>query len=535
MLTPTEERELLNRLPRVVEAKFDPARCCLGETRRELIAEIVEWASNATSNRSRIFWLQGQAGRGKSTIATSLACTLNERGWLGASFFFSRNVASRSTPDHIFSTIAFQMSSLHPLLSCAICRAITADQDVGGSVPLNQFHKLIKEPLCTAQSMQMPMVILLDALDECGTEKDRKDILAIIHGGITGLPANVKFVITSRPEVEIRTSFTFMGNLVQSVNLDIIQRHFVDRDILTFVKVRMKDIVQSYQFPFHLHDWPGQERRSSLVRLADGLFVWISTACAFIEMGDTDSDDDPDARLASILSARPITIASPWIALDNLYTHVLEQAIPREASPARTGLLRDILGTILAAFNPLSASSLAVLRDMPFSGIFTPGYIIQKTLRKLHSVVVVPGSDVIQIIHPSFRDFLTNVERCTDARFYIDLKVYHHQFVIACLRRMQECLRRDICRVGHGPMMTSAPSDLNTRIATYIPVDLQYACRFWAHHLIQLHVGNEEVYGSLRKFVFEHLIHWVEVLSLINAFDSGILCLKLAQDWLEVM
>jgi hypothetical protein len=84
-------------------------------------------------------------------------------------------------------------------------------------------------------------------------------------------------------------------------------------------------------------------------------------------------------------------------------------------------------------------------------------------------------------------------------------------------------------------MITSAFGDLRARIAMHIPVDLQYACRFWVNHLIQLPVCDKEVYRSLRKFVFEHLLHWIEVMSLIGAFDSGILCLRLVQDWLQVM
>ena len=56
----------------------------------------------------QIFWLNGLAGTGKSTIAQTFAETAFADGKLGASFFCSRDFEDRSNLQTIFPTIAFQ-------------------------------------------------------------------------------------------------------------------------------------------------------------------------------------------------------------------------------------------------------------------------------------------------------------------------------------------------------------------------------------------------------------------------------------------
>ena len=61
---------------------------CLHGTRVEILREIDVWSKNADG--ASIFWLNGMAGTGKSTIARTAARAFENEGRLGASFFFSR-------------------------------------------------------------------------------------------------------------------------------------------------------------------------------------------------------------------------------------------------------------------------------------------------------------------------------------------------------------------------------------------------------------------------------------------------------------
>ena len=68
---------------------------CLANTRVELQRQIKEWAKDM--NGKPIFWLNGMAGTGKSTVARTVAWSFADEGHLGASFFFKKGEGDRGT------------------------------------------------------------------------------------------------------------------------------------------------------------------------------------------------------------------------------------------------------------------------------------------------------------------------------------------------------------------------------------------------------------------------------------------------------
>lgn len=70
---------------------------CLPDTRVELQRRIPAWAESLESEC--IFWLSGMAGTGKSTIARTMAKSFEDKGQLGASFFFKKANLTVRTPE----------------------------------------------------------------------------------------------------------------------------------------------------------------------------------------------------------------------------------------------------------------------------------------------------------------------------------------------------------------------------------------------------------------------------------------------------
>ena len=64
--------------------------------------------------KQQIFWLNGLAGTGKSTITQTVAKTVFGDGMVGASFFCSRDFEDRSNLQAIFPTLAFQLAHKDP-------------------------------------------------------------------------------------------------------------------------------------------------------------------------------------------------------------------------------------------------------------------------------------------------------------------------------------------------------------------------------------------------------------------------------------
>jgi hypothetical protein len=85
---------------------------CLRGTRKGVLWEIERWLMG--EQEQRVFWLNGLAGTGKSTIAQTFAETSFADGQLGASFFCSRDFDDRSNLQAIFPTLAFQLAYRYP-------------------------------------------------------------------------------------------------------------------------------------------------------------------------------------------------------------------------------------------------------------------------------------------------------------------------------------------------------------------------------------------------------------------------------------
>ena len=67
---------------------------CLRGTRKGVLWEIEHWLED--EGKQHIFWLNGLAGTGKSTIAQTFAERAFADGKLGASFFCSRDFTDRN-------------------------------------------------------------------------------------------------------------------------------------------------------------------------------------------------------------------------------------------------------------------------------------------------------------------------------------------------------------------------------------------------------------------------------------------------------
>src|SRR5882762_9654101 len=104
-------------------------RGCLKGTRKEVLLHIEQWLMDEKDQR--VFWLNGLAGTGKSTIAQTFAEISFADGKLGASFFCSRDFEDRSNLQTIFPTLAFQLAHRYPRFREQLLKVLKANPDVG--------------------------------------------------------------------------------------------------------------------------------------------------------------------------------------------------------------------------------------------------------------------------------------------------------------------------------------------------------------------------------------------------------------------
>ena len=519
---------LLNGMHRTADASYlcGNRQGCLKGTRREVLWEIECWLTE--ERNQRVFWLNGLAGTGKSTIAQTFAEMAFADGRLGASFFCSRDFEDRSNLQTIFPTLAFQLAYQHPLFRKELLQVLRTRPDAGRESLCSQMEKLILGPLKTTK---ISTLIIIDALDECKDKEPASAILSILSRYVDQIP-DVKFFITGRPEPRIRTGFRLesLTPITEVMKLHEVKPEAVDRDIKLFFRTQLTNLVKNRSDVDLTEAWPSPSDIEILCKKAAGLFIYAATVIKFI-----DSEVDlPTERLFVITSLPKSTVEEGKSGVDQLYTKILERAFQNVHTDNSQRYLRfrDVVGTVLLTFNPLSVKGLSELL----------GYSTQhisNTLRPLHSLLLVPETmeDPICVFHKSFPDFLLDPDRCEDRNFYVDPTIRHVEILLSCLRLMDGRLKKNICNLNDHVALSKV-KDLSTRKKTHIGDSLEYASQFWTKHLLGIPASSphaEEVQKAIEKFFTVHLLHWIEVLALTGNLGAGVYAMNDIEQWYSLV
>ena len=492
---------------------------CLPNTRQDVLTFIIDWLTTP-SEEENIIWLHGLAGSGKSTLATTIAEYFRDLGRLGAFLFFDRNSATRSEPAAVIRTLSYQLARFEPSIKAAICAEIESDPSITEASMRVQFAKLFLEPLAcvTALPVRGPIIIVVDALDECGNATSRNDLLSLLAQELTKLPTPFRFLFTSRRDFDIEVAFGGQSNIVAR-ELDTMSQNNT-ADISSYLHHHMAVIRACQMFGLPT-DWPGEANIEALVQYSGGLFIWASTAVKFIMDGH-----HPEPQLNILLRSQSHRGAES--ALDALYGTALETALKWDSDEV-THDFRAVLGAIVVGRVPLSDDSLDLMLGL--GGHRSSRFILSRLLCLLHWT---PGQ-LVQTLHASFVDYLSDPDRCKNHPWFIDVPAYHEIFTLACFRHMEAGLRFNICELETSHIFNDGVPNLDARIKDCIPDHLSYACRFWADHLRG--ANRDSASGTLvylKDFLYTRLLHWLEVLSLVKEISIASRILKSTVDWSKV-
>jgi hypothetical protein len=503
---------------------------CLKGTRKEILLRLEHWLTDEQDQH--VFWLNGPAGTGKSTIAQTFAEMSFADGRLGASFFCSRDFEDRSNLQAIFPTLAFQLAYRYQPFREKLLGVLKANPGFGRETLCSQMERLIVGPLKTTR---IPTLIIIDALDECKDEEPASAILSILSHYAEQIP-HVRFFITGRPESQFRSGFRLAARqpTTRVLQLHDVKRPLVDIDIKLFLQTHLADIARNRGHSDVAEDWPLSSGIDIgvLCEKAAGLFIYAAIVIKFI----ASQPHQPSNWLALHVSLPQNTGHEGESGIDSLYTEILRQAYcdsgPDGQSPENQEVyrcFRSVVGVVLLVFNPLSIESLShLLHDFD-----TPSDITT-ILDPLHLLLIPENTeDPIGIFHKSFPDFLMDPKRCQDTRFFVDPSVHHTEILLSCLHLMGEKLKKNICGLDDcvDPIDVS---DLSARRKEYIGEMLEYACQFWTKHLVKCPSSGsdgEEVCKAIDKFFTTHLLFWIEVLIIIGNLDACFHSFNDIQEW----
>jgi WD40 repeat protein len=153
----------------------------------------------AAPQASRVFWITGKPGIGKTAIAAWLCYHRREI----AAFHLCRfGHTQKADPRRCVLSIAYQLSSQLPDYQARVA-SLGLESLVAESNARTLFDNLIVQPLSgNFPRPERNVVIVIDALDEA-TEGGRNELASFIASEFANTPDWLRLIITSRPDPEV--------------------------------------------------------------------------------------------------------------------------------------------------------------------------------------------------------------------------------------------------------------------------------------------------------------------------------------------
>jgi hypothetical protein len=340
---------------------------------REWLFEAVEKWRKDTRKDSRLFWITGDPGVGKSAFAARLTHTRSDT-------IIAAQFVEWDKPDHrdarrVVRSIAFQLATRLPDYR-KLLLTLPEIAELDRKDPAELFDYLLVNPLKTAiHGGRNRYLIVIDALDEAG-ESGRNALVDMLARNAARLPDWLGIVVTSRPESAVTGPF-------QGLNPTVLDTKTEDNkeDIRNYLRHHLATQLKDSQDADRLID--------KILEKSEGVFLYIERFCEDVKQNHLSLD-------------RPEEFPQ---GLGGIFCQWFQRQFP-DIEKFRKDI-RPALRAILAAREPLPLEILQRLFNWQDEDLrdFT------RTLGSLFPVTKEANGGVIKPYHKSLADWLADEEK----------------------------------------------------------------------------------------------------------------------------
>jgi Flp pilus assembly protein TadD len=298
----------------------------------------------------------------------------------------------------------------------------------GGYSPEDSFIQLIVRPLqlLLHENSNLQIVILVDAVDEALSYSGETNIVSLLSS-IETLPANVRFIITSRPDNRVETRFANSKTInISSSSFDSQNKN----DIIEYTKWRIINDHDLSDKSKDLNDERLQNLLEVLATKADGNFQYVTFLIDSIAKGQQELTN---------LEALPT-------GLFELYHDSLRRVIEL----SRSDWVRDlspIMGILSVSRESLTISQLQSFTAQSETNIWTNLGNLQQFIERVNINDGPREEFLYRLYHRSFVDFLhstsINLEKFVHNNYYLSDQDLHKKIVDHYLNKIGELNSQD--------------------------------------------------------------------------------------------
>ncbi len=333
---------------------------------------IIDWLQKKSS--SRVLWLTGQAGFGKSAIAGNAAHKLPH---VAGIFFCQYDSVTRRDPLVMLISftyhLATQLTSYYELID----KISYDDLRKHRNCPRDFFQRFLIEPLLTIEEPENNYVFIIDGLDEIVDQK--WGIIHLINNEFEKLPDWLKVIITSRPEPELKRKLSRIS--LTSLETETIKNQ---SDIKEMLLKQIPNLNES--------------QADIILQKSEGNMLYATEVISEIQKGKLSVDE---------LDQFPE-------GLTGVYRKYFERQFPDTA--IYKNYQRKVFELISAAIEPISISLIAEVLSWD-------EYEINDAIEPIGSLIISHDSR-ISYFHKSIKEWLENRERC-NKNYFVSAKKGH--------------------------------------------------------------------------------------------------------------
>ena len=454
------ENEILKKLAKIETLKnvsYHADRYVEG-TRLSILSKVDRWL-NDRSSLNRVMVISGNAGMGKSVISAVMCEKMQEAGQLAGSHFCQHDRARHRNPKVMLQSLASQLCDFLPDYQKALVEKLSRNLgvEINNMEVKDLFEVLFEEPLTSLNDPGLTYLMVIDGLDESEFQ-GRNELLDVIANYFQSLPLWIRFLVTTRPEINIAETLKNLNPFQLDPN----------------VEENLKDIHLCFEKQIS-HLLQSEHRENilrALVQKSEGVMLYAHYLADFIKTKE--SLITPEL-LDSIL---PSGISSVY----HSYFKRLETELSKELNVAEDQFM-IFLGAVAAAREPLPLGfvSKLLLHDKSTS-------VAQRKVNAAISCVaaLLPVQDeCIHFFHKSVKDWLIAKSNYGQHYFSVDEKEGHEVLSKLCINELDDVKRKGV---------TCAKFSDTTR----------YALRHGVKHMLQLEDARvfslEEV---VKKFILD--------------------------------
>ncbi|EJC99868.1 uncharacterized protein FOMMEDRAFT_22905 [Fomitiporia mediterranea MF3/22] len=492
------EALVLDKLQPVMQAFYEREKTCSERTRKETLQAIEDWSTSDL----KLLWLHGPGGAGKSAIAHTVAQRFREQKRLAGCFFCNKNDANAKLRDakSIMPTIASQFASWHADYRSIVVTMLEGQGNFDLHAGLqDQFDLLVKQPIALSSAhmppKHRPLIIILDALDECCESQSSRRYLAKFVKDIANVAPWLKVFVSSRKLPELEDCFGDSDFKHIDISNPLVDLGY---DVAAYVKFCLGNKKCSNDH-IDLHEFKAHQ-----------LLARIRAAFMTLDPG-------VDVDFLDSMSGQAI--------VDNLLRITMESIVGRreslvsdeETMPAA----RAVLSLIIRTGPEWSLTGDMILfclqDDLPK---FT-AQTLNTVLAAVRPLLYTGNNGTIQTSFPKdmVRDYVDN--QGSSGRFWVDPSVAHMNLAHGCFHVLHMQLKFNICSLESLHLKNEDVPYLSSVVEAKIPESLRYSSLYWMYHVLQAENDRELRSPVVELLCSPRALFWIEVLVLLGSLEKA--------------